>query len=272
MKSKWEEFNLYHPFTGDLTTWKGQGEELKVISFLAALGPQYESAKNQLLTGADLPTLNATFFRLPRMFVEENQSEEPDGGVAMTVATFPKPSYTRGGGRGRGSLRRKGGHVVGKIDTWQCDFFQKPGHTEDKCWSKHGKPKWATKNEPTPKSSSTASATTSALTVDLTTTPENVTLSHKDFNHLLNLAYGDTDIPSATLAHSGILPIPIHRRLNGLWTQVLQIIWLVLLISLLHMQPFTSNCLSALLMEVKSQPMEKEVSTLISIFTFMMCS
>lgn len=44
---------------------------MKVISFLAALGPQYESAKNLLLTSADLPALNATFFRLSRLFVED---------------------------------------------------------------------------------------------------------------------------------------------------------------------------------------------------------
>lgn len=37
VKSKWEELNLYQPYPQDLTTWKKQREELKVISFLAAL-------------------------------------------------------------------------------------------------------------------------------------------------------------------------------------------------------------------------------------------
>lgn len=60
VKSKWEELNLYQPYPGDLDTWKKQREELKVISFLVALGPHYESSKDQFLTGIDLPSLNAT--------------------------------------------------------------------------------------------------------------------------------------------------------------------------------------------------------------------
>lgn len=64
VKAKWEELNLRQPYPGDLSTWKRQREELKVISFLAALGPHYASAKNQLLTDDEVPTLNATFSRL----------------------------------------------------------------------------------------------------------------------------------------------------------------------------------------------------------------
>lgn len=37
VKSIWEELNLYQPYPGDLTTRKRQREEMKVISFLAAL-------------------------------------------------------------------------------------------------------------------------------------------------------------------------------------------------------------------------------------------
>lgn len=173
---------------------------MKVISFLASLGPQYESAKNMLLTSADFPALNATFFRLSRLFVEDHQSEDQDGGAAMTVASFPKCISTRRRGRGRGFLGRRGGRLSGKVDHRQCDFCLKSGHTEDKCWSKHGKSDWAAKNEP----STNGSTTTTALAPDSTATPANVTLSWEDFDYPLKLAHGDTDLPSAALASSGI--------------------------------------------------------------------
>lgn len=73
---------MYHQFVpalGDLTTWKRQRVKLKVISFLAAPGPQYESAKNQILTRAELPSLNATFSRLSRISIEADQPDDQDG-------------------------------------------------------------------------------------------------------------------------------------------------------------------------------------------------
>lgn len=83
---------MYQPYPKDLATWKRQREELKVISFLATRNPQYESAKNQLLTGYDLPSLNSTFSRLSRMSMENDVSETRDGDVALSATT---PSTTR---------------------------------------------------------------------------------------------------------------------------------------------------------------------------------
>lgn len=57
--AKWE-LNLYQPYPGDLATWKKQMENLQVITFLVALDTQYESAKLQLLTSVELPTLDVS--------------------------------------------------------------------------------------------------------------------------------------------------------------------------------------------------------------------
>lgn len=140
--AKWEELNLYQPNPGDLSTWRPQREELKVISFLAAQGPQYESAKNQLLTGVELPTLNATFSRLSCIPVEADQPEDVGETVALSATIQPSSIATRGRGRGRGSSAR-GGHIGIKKEGRYCDFCHKPGHPEDKCWKKFGKPDWA---------------------------------------------------------------------------------------------------------------------------------
>lgn len=44
-----------------------------MVSFLPELGPQYASAKNQILTGVELPNLNSTFPKLSRIHVKLNQ-------------------------------------------------------------------------------------------------------------------------------------------------------------------------------------------------------
>lgn len=44
-----------------------------MVTFLPELGPQYASAKNQILTGVELPNLNSTFPKLSRIHVKLNQ-------------------------------------------------------------------------------------------------------------------------------------------------------------------------------------------------------
>lgn len=97
---------MYQSYHQDLTTWKKQREELKVISFLAALGPQYESAKNQLFTGIELPTPNATFSRLSMIPVGADQSDDHEEKVALFADTRTTSSHTRGRRRGRGTSTR----------------------------------------------------------------------------------------------------------------------------------------------------------------------
>lgn len=105
VKAKWEELSLYQPYPGDHPTWKRQREELMIISFLAA----HESAKNQILTGAELSSLNATFSRLSRISIETDQPEDQEGGAAILAsAQFTAPSKRRRG-RDRGSSGREGG-------------------------------------------------------------------------------------------------------------------------------------------------------------------
>lgn len=48
--ARWEELNPYQPFPTNLATWKKQCEDPIMMSFHAALGPSYDSAKNQILT------------------------------------------------------------------------------------------------------------------------------------------------------------------------------------------------------------------------------
>lgn len=92
---------------------------MKVMSFLTALGPQYESAKNQLLTSAELPSLNTIFSRLSRISVEADPSDDNEEKTALSVNTRSLSTVTRRRGRGRG---RGGGRPIGKKEDRYCDF------------------------------------------------------------------------------------------------------------------------------------------------------
>lgn len=94
----------------------------------------------------------------------------------------------------------------------QCDFYQKEGHSEDKCWKKHRKPS-VTKKDPMLNASSTNNASATECIAFAPTTPVNVTLSHEDFEHLLKLAHSDVYLPSAILANS----IISHTLSLGKW-------------------------------------------------------
>lgn len=77
---------------------------------------------------------------------------------------------------------------------------------EYKCWKNNGKPDWAIKKDslnPTTDSVNALAAESMA-----TSTSAGVTLTHGDFEHLLNLAHGETNLPSAALVHSGISHSP----------------------------------------------------------------
>lgn len=112
-----------------LKTWKRQREELKVISFPAALGPQYESVKNQLLIGADLPSLNSIFSWRSRIPVEVDPSTDNEGNAALIASSMSHPNLKKGKGRARGASSKGGGLK----DDRYCEFCHKPGHTEHKC-------------------------------------------------------------------------------------------------------------------------------------------
>lgn len=192
VKGRWEELGLYQPYPKDIETWIHQREQLKVVSFLAGLDASYISFRNQFLSGADLPSLSVTFSCLSRIPVEDTTGVLDS--TALTTTIRSSSSSSRGRGRGRG----RGGGRLNKREDRYCDFCNSPGHVEDKCWSKHGKPDWAkppssTVSTSAPLVPADAPGESSSLPVSNT-----VTLSHEDFGNLLKLAHGDSSLPSAS--------------------------------------------------------------------------
>lgn len=95
--------------------------------------------KNQILTGSDLPFLNATFSQVSRLPIGTECAAPIEDTSAMAATS--KPSIpTKGKGRVAVPPRQVSGHTISTKEDRYCVFCRKEGHTDDKCWKKHGKP------------------------------------------------------------------------------------------------------------------------------------
>lgn len=129
VKSKWKKLNLYQLYPADLTTWKRQREELKVISFLAALNLHMF-----------LPSINNSLLLIfPLSILPSKGSHAPLSLLLLLMATMvvqPSqpllflPLLT---GRGGEITYGRGGRSGVKQDDRKRDFCKKLGHLEDIC-------------------------------------------------------------------------------------------------------------------------------------------
>ncbi|KAF3772684.1 GLE1 protein, partial [Nymphaea thermarum] len=145
------------------------------------LSPEYAAAKDQMLTGSEIPELSDAYNRLSRLAISLSQPTSVTSASALVV----------GGGRGHGgspySARGRGiGRGTGGRGRFQCTYCGKIGHLEDRCWDKHGRPSLSqgrnmvTKQGKSPTHSSMGSAQIATPTVEdasSSTVPETVTVS-----------------------------------------------------------------------------------------------
>ncbi|KAK1587604.1 hypothetical protein Q3G72_014693 [Acer saccharum] len=89
LEGLWGELNSYHHITTDKAQICKQKEELVVVRFLSSLNPFYESAKNNILTEKELPTMKVIYACLLRLSVGIYNSHETSALVSS-------------GGHGRG--------------------------------------------------------------------------------------------------------------------------------------------------------------------------
>lgn len=140
VKFKWEELTLYQSYPKQ--TWKRQQEQLKVVSFLSGLDDSYVSTKNQLLSGTDLPSLNVSFSRLSWIPTASQDFSVDTDNTALTTNMRQAASRGRGWGH-MGARNRCDGRTTSCRDDKYCIFCNRPGHVEESCWQKNGKPEWA---------------------------------------------------------------------------------------------------------------------------------
>ncbi|XP_058002771.1 uncharacterized protein LOC131179885 [Hevea brasiliensis] len=101
-KRVYEELNVLLPFSSDVKVQQAQREQLAVMSFLAGLPSEYETAKSQILSSSEISSLHETFTRVLR--TESTQSSQP----ASSALISRNPNGQQGNRRGsRGGITGK---------------------------------------------------------------------------------------------------------------------------------------------------------------------
>lgn len=131
VEGRWEELSLYQPYPADQALGKHKGSKLKVASFLSGLDAQHESARNQLLTGSELLSLNVTYLRLSRLPAEVEPINEVNEIPALLSNARPSSTYTRGRGTGRDFAGRGRSRNPRTKDNRFFDNCQTSGHLEN---------------------------------------------------------------------------------------------------------------------------------------------
>ncbi|KAF3781664.1 hypothetical protein EJ110_NYTH36296 [Nymphaea thermarum] len=114
--------------------YKSHFEPTMVAKFLAGLSPEYAAAKDQMLTGSEIPDLSDAYNRLSCLAIS----------LSQPAGVTPASALAVGSGRGHGSTYSTRGRGIGRETggrgRFQCTYCGKIGHLEDRCWDKHGRP------------------------------------------------------------------------------------------------------------------------------------
>ncbi|XP_072066679.1 uncharacterized protein [Arachis hypogaea] len=104
--------------------------------FLRGLSEQYSVPRSQLMLMDPLPDIDTAFSMLTQQERQFNESQETKIFLNKITPNF-NDDRNKGRGRGRGRSNATG---RGRDSRMQCTFCDKPGHTIDTCYKKHGLP------------------------------------------------------------------------------------------------------------------------------------
>ena len=138
-KRTYEELNMLLPFSTDVTVQQAQREKLVIMSFLAGLPFEFETAKSQILSGSEISSLQDVF---SRVFRTENspivQPAQANSALVSRHNIFEagKHAYRIGGvnkglrsnnyDKNTSTYGQESGGIV-------CHYCHKPGHIKWDC-------------------------------------------------------------------------------------------------------------------------------------------
>ncbi|XP_039158784.1 uncharacterized protein LOC120288727 [Eucalyptus grandis] len=137
------QLDTYLPASNDPNVLvKGQ-EDLRVILFLKALGPDYSSLHQQIMSESSLPTVDEVFSRALRSTPTDKISTTTLETSAMishgSSGSGARGHGYRGHGRGliQGGSRGDRDRILGSRGTRYCNHCRRAGHTEAYCYTLH---------------------------------------------------------------------------------------------------------------------------------------
>ncbi|KAL5838389.1 hypothetical protein ACOSQ3_015558 [Xanthoceras sorbifolium] len=129
-KKTYEELNMLLPFSPDVKIQQRQREQMAIMSFLARLSSDFETAKSQVLSGSEISSLDEVFSRVLR--TEGTPPVLLSGALVSRSHNYePGRSTSQSGNKGGGSQgfetrQQDSGGIV-------CHYCHKPGHMKRDC-------------------------------------------------------------------------------------------------------------------------------------------
>ena len=132
-KKTYEELNMLLPYSSDIKVQQSQQEQMAVMSFLAGLPSEFETAKNQILSSPEISSLKDVYSRVLRTEGTSSTQPIPHSGALVSrtndyeTARSQYRSGSNGGGSNGNETRAHGsGGVV-------CHYCHHPGHLKCDC-------------------------------------------------------------------------------------------------------------------------------------------
>ena len=121
-----EEFLTMMPFTTDVGDQRTQIDKFFMVLTLIGLCPDLETVRDQILGNSSVPSLDDVFAHL--LCISSTQTLPSDNTSDSSVLVSQTNSRGgRSGNRGRGQCPH-------------CTYYNKLGHTRDRCYQLHGQP------------------------------------------------------------------------------------------------------------------------------------
>ncbi|KAG8649175.1 hypothetical protein MANES_08G072166v8 [Manihot esculenta] len=128
--------NVLIPFSTDVKTQHVQGEQMVVMSFLAGLPLEFETAKSHILSDSEMSLLYDAFTRVLRI---KSSSLVPSHTTNILVRHNDSGRQNNRGGNRRGFNGSRGSQHPGEaVPTSNssgiiCYYCREPGHTKNTC-------------------------------------------------------------------------------------------------------------------------------------------
>src|SRR5262249_18859100 len=134
-KRTFKELNTLLPLSPDVKVQQAQREQMAIMSFLADFNSQFETAKSQVLSSVEIPSLHKAFTRILRIDNSTSAATNFQSQSAFVSHNFGKAIGLRNNLRNEGPNGQRN-QDIGSIVCYYCHEL---GHTKRTCRKLHNK-------------------------------------------------------------------------------------------------------------------------------------
>ena len=189
-----DEFASILPKSTNVDTSQSKMDRVFMIILLLNFGPDFENIREQILIGAVIPNFDESLGRLLRHTSTATQSMRTE----ITPNTFVMVSQSHSHYHSRNDSRGGHGSNRGPGKCPHCTYFNRLGHTRDRCYQLHGRlPRTAHL------ALSSGHSTSSSSVSGSSSTPHDVILKPGEYEEYLRLTQAAKSSSIASVAQTG---------------------------------------------------------------------